>query len=76
MAASKESTHQDAKPVDPERRSPNRTRDDADWESKVLGRVSGRLKTLQNQTENDQTNAGWESSVLDALRRKIERGPV
>jgi hypothetical protein len=55
-----------------DRRGPNRTRDDADWESKVLGRVRAHLQNLPEATDNPQT-LGWEATVLDTLRRKIER---
>ena len=55
-----------------DRRGPNRTRDDADWESKVLGRVKTHLRSLPEET-GDTSVLGWESAVLDSLRRKIER---
>ena len=58
--------------IDHERRSANRTRDDADWESKVVGRLGGRLRNLPVDGEE---KIGWETSVLDTLRRRIERGP-
>lgn len=51
-----------------DRRSANRTGDDADWESKVLGRVRSHLREAA-----DQPTLGWEATVLDTLRRKIER---
>ena len=53
-----------------ERRSQDRDRD-ADWESKTVGRVLGRLRNLPPQN-GDQTPDGWESTVLDTLRKRIE----
>jgi hypothetical protein len=55
-----------------DRRGPNRTREDADWESKVLGRVRTHLRALPEEPK-DAPALGWESAVLDTLRRKIER---
>ena len=60
--------------VDRDRRSSTRTREDADWESKVLGRVGGHLRNLPD-IDTDHPNLGWETTVLDTLRRRIERGP-
>jgi hypothetical protein len=48
--------------------------DDADWETKALDRVRSHLDTLHSDDETTRS-LGWESSILDALRRKIERGP-
>ena len=56
---------------DQERRSPDRTRDDADWETKVLGRVRSRVRKLTD--EGKSATGGWESEVVDRLRRKIDR---
>jgi hypothetical protein len=55
-----------------DRRKPNRTRDDADWESKVLGRVSSHLRDIPAD-DADHPSLGWETTVLDTLRRRIER---
>lgn len=57
-----------------ERRRADRTADDADWESKVVGRLNGRLHDLP--AGSDQPSLGWESSVLDVLRKRIEKGPT
>jgi hypothetical protein len=63
----------DASP-DQERRSASRTRDDADWESKVIGRLNGRLHQLPTaDPRNDDPTLGWEATVLDVLRKRIER---
>jgi hypothetical protein len=59
-----------------ERRGLSRIGDDADWESKVLGRIHGRVRELSAEVPNDRPSIGWETSVLDVLRRRIERGPV
>jgi hypothetical protein len=57
-----------------ERRRADRTRDDADWESKVLGRLNGRLHQMPApETNGEPPNLGWESSVLDVLRKRIEK---
>jgi hypothetical protein len=56
-----------------ERRSLERTSDDADWESKVLARVSSRLQ--EHSGRIDEPSLGWESTVLDTLRKRIEQGP-
>lgn len=56
-----------------DRRSANRTRDDADWESKVLGRLNGRLHALPADSKPDDPTLGWEATVLDVLRKRIER---
>lgn len=60
--------------LDGERRSQDREQD-LDWESKVIGRLGGRLKNLPAEDSLNTDNAGWEASVLDTLRRRIERGP-
>ena len=63
----------------PERRRRDRA-DDLDWESKVIGRLHGRLQHLPMRDATDQpvdsSNVSWEAGVLDVLRRRIERGPV
>ncbi len=60
----------------PERRSANRTPDDADWESKVIARVNSRLQQrTYDGTAADEPTLGWESTVLDTLRRRTEQGP-
>jgi hypothetical protein len=56
-----------------ERRSAARTSDDAGWESKVLARVSSRLQERSNSVAVDEPVLGWEATVLDVLRRRIER---
>ena len=56
-----------------ERRKSERTSDDADWESKVLGRIGNRVRDLTSQ-QPEGTSFGWESAALDALRRRIEQG--
>jgi hypothetical protein len=56
-----------------ERRSVERTSDDASWESKVLARVSGRLQERASGDTADEPVLGWEATVLDTLRRRIER---
>jgi hypothetical protein len=56
-----------------DRRSVERTSDDADWESKVLARVSARLQ--ERSAAGDEPSLGWESTVLDTLRKRIEQGP-
>ena len=58
-----------------ERRSADRTTDAVNWESKVLARVSGRLQERANNGTVDEPKLGWESSVLDVLRKRIEQGP-
>ena len=65
-----------AKPDTPvvERRRAERTRDDAGWESKVVGRLNGRLNELPSS--DDPSQLGWEASVLDVLRKRIEKGPA
>jgi hypothetical protein len=60
-------------PPNTERRSADRTSDDTDWESKVLARVSGRLQERAEAAATDEPALGWEATVLDALRRRIER---
>lgn len=57
-----------------ERRRADRTGNDADWESKVVGRLNGRLQDLPAET--DQPSLGWESTVLDVLRKRIEKDPT
>ena len=59
-------------PPIPERRSADRPSDDADWESKVLARVSGRLQE-RDKSGGEEPALGWESSVLDILRQRIEK---
>lgn len=54
--------------VERDRRSVNRDRN-ANWESKTVGRVLGRLRNLP--AEKDQPTSGWESAVLDTLRKRI-----
>ena len=71
MSATPEKAKQDTTLV--ERRSVERTRDDAGWESKVVGRLSGRLSELP--TSDDPPQLGWEGAVLDVLRKRIEKGP-
>ena len=56
-----------------ERRRAERTSDDAGWESKVLARVSGRLQERANGGSADEPVLGWEATVLDTLRRRIEQ---
>jgi len=56
-----------------ERRSADRTSDDTDWESKVLARVSGRLREKVDGAAAGEPVLGWEATVLDALRRRIEK---
>jgi hypothetical protein len=57
-----------------ERRSADRTPDDASWESKVLARVSGRLHERANAGPAvDEPVLGWEATVLDTLRERIEK---
>jgi hypothetical protein len=59
-----------------ERRRTERSNDDAGWESKVLARVSGRLQERANQSAGkDEPVLGWEATVLDTLRQRIEREP-
>jgi hypothetical protein len=57
-----------------DRRSAGRSRDDADWESKVIGRIGSRLRNL-SKAEADHPELGWEAQVLDTLRKRIESGP-
>ena len=49
---------------------------DLDWESKALARVRGHLKEVPATDTGDQPKLGWEATVLDVLRRRIERGPL
>ena len=72
MSAPPEQAKQDTPFV--ERRSVERTRDDAGWESKVVGRLNGRLNELP--ASDDPSELGWESAVLDVLRKRIEKGPA
>jgi len=51
-----------------ERRRSDRSRDDTDWESKVLARVGSRVRELEQGAE-----LGWEAEVVDKLRRRIRR---
>jgi hypothetical protein len=61
-------------PPPTERRSAERTSDDADWESKVLARVSGRLQERAcDSAAHSEPALGWEATVLDVLRRRIEK---
>lgn len=53
-----------------ERRGAERTPDDANWEAKVIGRMNGRLHNLPPAADQE---VGWESSVLDVLRKRIEK---
>ncbi|HTE42373.1 MAG TPA: hypothetical protein VK629_16235 [Steroidobacteraceae bacterium] len=55
-----------------ERRSEVRADEEGDWESRALARVSGHLRSLPDEP---QQPLGWEQTVLDVLRRRIERGP-
>jgi len=57
--------------IDHERRSANRTRDDADWESKVIGRLGGRLRNLPVDGEE---KIGWE--LLEKPGEEGKRTPV
>jgi hypothetical protein len=68
-------SNSDPKSTEPtvERRATSRTRDDADWESKVIGRLNGRLHQLPATDGDNPPGIGWESSVLDVLRKRIER---
>ena len=57
-----------------ERRSAQRASEDTGWESKVLARMSGRLQERANAAAvADEPVLGWEATVLDTLRRRIER---
>jgi hypothetical protein len=61
-------------PPTTERRSADRTSDDTDWESKVLARVSGRLQERANEiAAQGEPELGWEATVLDSLRKRIEK---
>jgi len=54
-----------------ERRAASRASDALDWESKALARVSEHVRTAPAQDDR----LGWEQTVLDVLRKRIERGP-
>jgi hypothetical protein len=60
-------------PTKIERRRADRTADDTDWESKVLARVSGRLQERASGAAGDEPVLGWEATVLDTLRQRIEK---
>jgi hypothetical protein len=63
-----------ASPPMTERRSADRTSDDAGWEAKVLARVSNRLRdSTSKSAATDDPILGWEATVLDTLRKKIEQ---
>jgi hypothetical protein len=46
--------------------------DASDWESRALARVTGHLRNLPDEA---QQPLGWEQTVIDVLRRRIEGGP-
>ena len=56
-----------------ERRSADRAGDNAGWESKVLARVSGRLQERASHATGEEPALGWEATVLDTLRQRIEK---
>jgi hypothetical protein len=69
----------DAKPPGPERsierRSRERVADDADWETKVLARIRGKLRRgadepiTQPETQTD-SSANWEEQVAAKIRAR------
>jgi hypothetical protein len=63
----------DAKPpVKIERRSRDRVADDADWETKVLARVRGKLRRGADDSAKTQTDspANWEEQVAAKIRER------
>jgi len=56
----------DAKPPGIERRSRERVADDADWETKVLARVRGKLKRVPDQ--DGAAGDNWEEQVAAAVK--------
>ncbi|MBC7984928.1 MAG: hypothetical protein H7Y02_13860 [Candidatus Obscuribacterales bacterium] len=56
-----------------ERRSAERVPDDADWETKVMARVRGRLRRAP--AEADDVSAEAESQQPDSTRNHKPKGP-
>jgi hypothetical protein len=66
----------DAKPpIEVERRSRERVADDADWETKVLARIRGKLRrgadesVPQTETQTD-SSANWEEQVAAKIKAR------
>jgi hypothetical protein len=69
----------DAKPPGPEhsveRRSRDRVADDADWETKVLARIRGKLRRGADESESQsetqaETPANWEEQVAAKIKER------
>ena len=57
-----------------DRRSSDRTADDADWEAKVLGRVSRRVAEISDPSgDGEAPDLGWEQKSVELLRDRIKR---
>jgi len=61
----------DAKPPGIERRSRERVADDADWETKVLARVRGKLKRGAGQEGAPADN--WEEQVAASIKDRLDK---
>ena len=61
----------DAKPPGIERRSRERVADDADWETKVLARVRGKLKRVPDQAGAPADN--WEEHVAATMQDRLDK---
>jgi len=61
----------DAKPPGIERRSRERVADDADWETKVLARVRGKLRRVPDQEGASADN--WEEQVAASIKDRLDK---
>ena len=66
-------SNKDSKP-DRERRSTDRTAEDAGWEAKVLGRLSRRVtETIESPSIGEPEDFGWEQKSVEVLRSRMKR---
>jgi hypothetical protein len=61
----------DAKPpIEVERRSRERVADDADWETKVLARIRGKLRRGADESVPQSDSANWEEQVAAKIKAR------
>jgi hypothetical protein len=61
----------DAKPpIEVERRSRERVADDADWETKVLARIRGKLRRGADESVPQSDSANWEEQVAAMIKAR------
>lgn len=67
------SNKENSQPEDQDRRSPDRTAEDAGWEAKVLGRLSRRVtEVLDAAAGTEAPDLGWEQKSLELLRSRLK----